>query len=192
MDNFQTLRNSQITIDSLLSTTRDPRKTKIVCTLGPSCWSHEKLCQMIKAGMNVARFNFSHGDHPMHEKVLMTLRQACETCGGANIATMLDTKGPEIRTGFLASPDKKVLLMEGSIVEITTDYSFLGSEKKFACSYKSLPTSVQVGSTILVADGTLTMRVVSEGSPRLSSRTRGQSDTDVHVRWNATKTRFPW
>lgn len=96
----------------------------------------------------------------MHEKVLFTLREACESCGGANVATMLDTKGPEIRTGFLAGAEKKVTLKEGSIVEITTDYSFLGNESKFACSYKSLPTSVQVGSTILVADGTLTMRVI--------------------------------
>ena len=75
MSEYQTLRNSQITIDSLLSEERAPRKTKIVCTMGPSCWSHERLCQMIKAGMNVARLNFSHGDHAVHESTLQAVRQ---------------------------------------------------------------------------------------------------------------------
>jgi len=79
---------------------------------------------------------------------------------GKNIAIMLDTKGPEIRTGFLANPEKKVYLQDGSMVEITTDYTFQGNATKFACSYKTLPQSVKLGSTILVADGTLTMRVV--------------------------------
>ena len=159
MADHQTLRNSQITIESMLSDNRESRKTKIVCTMGPSCWSHERLCQMIKAGMNVARLNFSHGDHAVHESTLLAVRQAAGTMG-KNIAIMLDTKGPEIRTGFLSAPEKKVTLQEGSLVEITTDYSFLGDATKFACSYKALPDSVKLGSTILVADGTLTMRVV--------------------------------
>jgi len=159
MSEFQTLRNSNITLQSVLSEHTAARKTKIICTLGPSCWSHDKLIGLINAGMNVARFNFSHGDHEMHEKVLWAVRTAAEACGKL-VATMLDTKGPEIRTGFLASPEKKVELVEGNLVEVTTDYTFLGNAEKIACSYKALPQSVKVGSTILVADGTLTMRVV--------------------------------
>ena len=127
--------------------------------MGPACWTTEKLAQMIRDGMNVARFNFSHGDHEMHEKVLVAL-QAAVKLTNSPCATMLDTKGPEIRTGFLAGPEKRVKLEEGSLVEITTDYSFLGTSQKFACSYKALPQSVRVGSTILCADGALTMRVV--------------------------------
>ncbi len=72
---------------------------------------------------------------------------------------MLDTKGPEIRTGMLESPEKMVTLKEGQEIEITTDYSILGNESRFACSYENLPKHVQVGYKILVADGTLTMRV---------------------------------
>jgi pyruvate kinase len=159
MSELTTLRNSNITLESVLSNHTALRKTKIICTLGPSSWSKERLVDLIRAGMNVARFNFSHGDHELHEKVLFNLRAATEQTN-ALVATMLDTKGPEIRTGFLSGTEKKVKLEEGSLVEITTDYSFLGNSTKFACSYKSLPKSVNVGNTILCADGSLMMRVV--------------------------------
>ena len=155
------LRNSGITLDTVLSPARSPRKTKIICTIGPSCWSKEQLMKMIEAGMNVARLNFSHGDHATHARTLMNLRTAARDLGRdeRSIAVMLDTKGPEIRTGFLED-GKAVTLEAKSLVEITTDYSFKGNSKKIACSYASLPTSVEVGSTILVADGSLVMKVV--------------------------------
>ncbi|RAW43268.1 hypothetical protein PC110_g631 [Phytophthora cactorum] len=82
------------------------RKTKIFCTLGPACWSEEGLLELIDAGMNVARFNFSHGDHASHLSCLTRLRGALAKRPNKNVAIMLDTKGPEIRTGFLANKGK--------------------------------------------------------------------------------------
>lgn len=77
------------------------RKTKIICTLGPACWSVEMLGKMIDSGMNIARLNFSHGDHESHGGCLSRLKEALATRKDKNVAVMLDTKGPEIRTGKL-------------------------------------------------------------------------------------------
>ncbi|KAG3120835.1 Pyruvate kinase [Phytophthora idaei] len=134
------------------------RKTKIFCTLGPACWSEEGLLELIDAGMNVARFNFSHGDHASHLSCLTRLRGALTKRPNKNVAIMLDTKGPEIRTGFLANKDK-VTIQKDSLIELTTDYEFLGDETKIACSYPQLPQSVKVGGSVLVADGSLVLTV---------------------------------
>lgn len=77
------------------------RKTKIICTLGPSCWDIENLIKMLDAGMNVARLNFSHGDHKTHGKSVENLREALKQRPDKTCGIMLDTKGPEIRTGML-------------------------------------------------------------------------------------------
>jgi pyruvate kinase len=135
------------------------RKTKIFCTLGPACWSQEMLGKLIDAGMNVARFNFSHGDHATHAETLSRLRGALASRPHKNVAIMLDTKGPEIRTGFLANKDK-ITIQKDALIELTTDYEFLGDETKIACSYPELPQSVKVGGPILVADGSLVLTVV--------------------------------
>ncbi|KAG2961300.1 Pyruvate kinase, partial [Phytophthora cactorum] len=134
------------------------RKTKIFCTLGPACWSEEGLLELIDAGMNVARFNFSHGDHASHLSCLTRLRGALAKRPNKNVAIMLDTKGPEIRTGFLANKGK-VTIQKDSLIELTTDYEFLGDETKIACSYPQLPQSVKVGGSVLVADGSLVLTV---------------------------------
>src|SRR5437588_13041717 len=73
------------------------RKTKIVCTIGPASESYEKLTQLINAGMNVARLNFSHGDHQEHGQRIINIREAAKATG-KTVAILLDTKGPEIRT----------------------------------------------------------------------------------------------
>jgi pyruvate kinase len=114
---------------------------------------------LIDEGMNVARLNFSHGDHQGHGETLTRLRSAIAARPNKHVAIMLDTKGPEIRTGFLSTADKKVTIKKDSIIELTTDYDFKGDEKKLAVSYKDLPTSVKVGSPILVADGSLVLTV---------------------------------
>ena len=134
------------------------RRTKIVCTLGPACKSVEKLCEMIYAGMNIARFNFSHGDHKSHGEFVTLLDEALKQRPGHTVAKMLDTKGPEIRTGMLKD-HKPIELKINQELEITTDYTFEGDNTKIACSYKALPTSVKVDSTIFIADGSLTCRV---------------------------------
>jgi len=102
------------------------RRTKIICTLGPACWSEEMLGQMIDAGMNIARLNFSHGDHESHGGCVTRLRKAMESRPDKNVAVMLDTKGPEIRTGLLVD-GKAIELIKDSIIKVTTDYTFLGT-----------------------------------------------------------------
>ncbi|KAG5189805.1 pyruvate kinase [Tribonema minus] len=153
------LRGSGITLDTIFHETNViTRKTKIICTLGPACWSVEKLGCLIDAGMNVARLNFSHGDHEGHAATLLRLRQALSTRRGKHVGVMLDTKGPEIRTGFLEGGGP-IFLERGQDLEIVTDYSFKGNKNCIACSYASLPASVQVGGSILVADGSLVLKV---------------------------------
>ena len=106
------------------------------------------------------RFNFSHGDHAAHGACLERLREAVALRPGCNVAVMLDTKGPEIRTGVLdPSCGGKLKLVKGEIIEVGTDYSKPCTPLYLACSYKSLPTSVKVGSKMLVADGSLSLEV---------------------------------
>nr|AIT69980.1 pyruvate kinase [Undaria pinnatifida] len=153
------LRGSNISQDRIFTECDESRrKCKIICTIGPACWSVETLGALVDAGMNVARLNFSHGDHEGHAATLQRLRQALSTRRGRHVAVMLDTKGPEIRTGFLVDK-KSATLTRGQELELTTDYEFLGDNTKIACSYKSLPTSVSKGSRILVADGSLVLTV---------------------------------
>jgi len=144
-------------IESELPTSN--RHTKIVCTLGPACWEVRQIERLIDAGMSVARFNFSHGDHAGHKACLDRLRRAAAN-RGAHVAVMLDTKGPEIRSGFFADGAKKITLVKGETITLTTDYAFKGSAKKLACSYPSLATSVTPGQSILVADGSLVLTVL--------------------------------
>lgn len=135
------------------------RRTKIVCTMGPSCWDVEKLVEMIDAGMNVARLNFSHGDHAAHGRTLANLREALKRRPGAKVGILLDTKGPEIRTGLLKNHEN-ITLEAGQQLKVVTDYDFVGDSTTIACSYKQLPSSVKVGGNILLADGTLTLEVL--------------------------------
>ena len=152
------LRGSGITLDKIVQRSTLERKTGIVCTMGPSCWDPEKLVQLIDEGMTVARLNFSHGDHKGHAQTIKNLQMALKQRPRAHVAVMLDTKGPEIRTGFFKEGGK-ISLKAGQDLEIVTDYSFLGDENKIACSYPKLPESCSVGQTILAADGTLVMEV---------------------------------
>jgi len=119
------------------------------------------LVKMITAGMNVARLNFSHGNHESHGKSVENLRAAIAQ-SGKNCALLLDTKGPEIRSGMLKD-GKPVQLEAGQTLKITTDYEVLGDNSCIACSYKSLPKTVHVGSTIFFADGSLTAEVTEIG-----------------------------
>jgi pyruvate kinase len=136
------------------------KKTKIFCTMGPACWDVPTLVDLIDAGMNTARFNFSHGDHEAHGACLKRVREAASTRPEKNLAILLDTKGPEIRTGFFKpSCNGKIHLKAGKTIEVCVDYSYKGDENKIACTYAKLPTSVTPGSTILIADGSLVLTV---------------------------------
>ncbi|HEY5657254.1 MAG TPA: pyruvate kinase, partial [Myxococcota bacterium] len=151
---------------------RTIRKTKLIATIGPACDSLETLKAMMRAGMNVARLNFSHGTHEEHRKRLELVRQASQELG-ANIAVMLDTKGVEIRTGRL----------EGGIAQLKTDADFtlytdgrLGNAGGVSVSYADLPDEVVVGSSILLDDGVIELEVlgVSGGSIRCRIRRGGR------------------
>jgi pyruvate kinase len=133
-------------------------KTKIVCTLGPASRSVEMVEKLLRAGMCVARFNFSHGSHEYHQETLDNLRAAMERTG-ILCAVMLDTKGPEIRTGFLKD-GKPIQLKKGQEITISTDYSIQGDDKTISMSYKKLAIDLKPGSVILCADGTITLTVL--------------------------------
>ncbi|KAL3939311.1 MAG: hypothetical protein SGARI_001419 [Bacillariaceae sp.] len=155
------LRGANISLEKILAPTDvTHRQTKIICTLGPACWDIETLCKLIDAGMSVARFNFSHGDHEGHKACLDRLRQAAAITK-KNVAVLLDTKGPEIRSGFFAGGAKKIELVKNTELVLTSDYSFKGDATKLACSYDKLAKSVKPGQSILVADGSLVLTVKS-------------------------------
>jgi pyruvate kinase len=145
------------------------KKTQIVCTIGPSCWSVERLVEMIDEGMSVARLNFSHGDHEVHGNTVAKIREACKLRPGSHVAIMLDTKGPEIRTGTLVD-GKAIELVGGSDLILTTDYTFAGNPGKIACSYPLLPKSVKVGGKILMADGSIVLEVSEIGDDWVKTR----------------------
>lgn len=113
---------------------------------------------MIDAGMNVARLNFSHGDHKTHGQSVDNLKEALKQRPDKQVAIMLDTKGPEIRTGMLRD-NKPIELVAEQTLKIVTDYAIEGDTKQIACSYKALPQTVHVGSIIYIADGSLTCEV---------------------------------
>ncbi len=130
------------------------RKTKIVCTIGPVTESEPLLRDMINIGMNVARLNFSHGTHAEH-KVKIDLIKKLRTELNQPIALLLDTKGPEVRTGDFKEP---AMLVEGETVRIRHD-DILGDEREFSVSYKNLHEDLGIGSRILIDDGLVALSV---------------------------------
>jgi pyruvate kinase len=115
------------------------------------------LKKLMLAGMNVARLNFSHGNHEDHQRRIESIRQAAEECG-KNVAIMLDTKGPEIRLGYFK--EEPVRLGEGDQVTLTTK-PVKGDRQLIPITHPGLPGDVRRGDTILVADGLIAMRVLS-------------------------------
>ena len=134
-------------------------KTRIICTLGPVSREVAVLEEMLKKGMNIARFNFSHGDHEYHKGTLDNLRIASKNLG-IRCGVLLDTKGPEIRTGML-DHGEPVFLEKDSEITLTTDYDIKGNKNLIAVSYASLAKDVAAGSKILCADGSITFTVLS-------------------------------
>lgn len=131
------------------------KKTKIICTLGPATEDDEILGKMIDAGMNVARFNFSHGTHESHKKTLERLIRVREK-KGVHIAALLDTKGPEIRTKTFAEP---VTLTEGDKFMLTAR-EIEGDVNGCSVTYKDLPKDIKVGTKILLDDGLIELKAV--------------------------------
>lgn len=146
------------------------RKTKIVCSMGPTTESIDTICALLKAGMNVARFNFSHSDHAYHKTNMENVRRASELTG-IRCALLLDTKGPEIRTG-LVPDDGKITIHEGDTFLVTNDdcpvtaagFNEKDGEKipgKLSLSWKKLPEEIKKDCKILIADGLVELLVLA-------------------------------
>lgn len=131
------------------------RKTKIICTMGPATDNIEVLRAMARAGMNVARFNFSHGSHEEHKQRIDRVK-AVRKEYNLPIALLLDTKGPEIRTGDMQ--DGKIFLKKGEQIRLTPR-ACLGTPSKISITYPDLYQDVQAGTSILIDDGLIELRV---------------------------------
>jgi len=137
------------------------RKTKIVCTIGPATESEEMLEKMMLGGMNVARLNFSHGTHEGHKEKLDRIKEIRKKLG-LPVAILLDTKGPEIRTGKLEKG--KAELVTGSEIVLTTE-EIVGNEKRLSVTYANLPRNLKKGNTLMLDDGLIELMVKDiEGS----------------------------
>ena len=140
------------------------KKTKVVCTMGPNTNDKELLKKLIENGMDVARFNFSHGDHEEQKSrmdLLKELRQELNT----NTAILLDTKGPEIRTGVLKG-GKRIMLKAGEQFTLTTE-EIEGDESKVSITYEGLVQDVDAGRVILIDDGLIELKVVGKSEKEI-------------------------
>ncbi|MES3005149.1 MAG: pyruvate kinase [Patescibacteria group bacterium] len=133
------------------------KKTKIVATIGPKTENQESLEKLLKAGMNVMRLNFSHGDFAEHQKRINNLKKAVKSTG-INCAVLQDLGGPKIRLGEFNT--EQVELVAGEKITITTE-SMIGDSKKVSINYKRFPKEVKVGDRIMVDDGKKKFEVVS-------------------------------
>ena len=140
--------------------TAPQRRTKIVATIGPACEAQDKLVAMIRAGMNVARLNLSHGTHDEHSKRIRQLREAAEQAG-TQIAIMIDTRGIEIRTGTLK--DGPVELEPGNIFTLYTK-EHDGDGDGVSVTYRKLAEEVTPGTPVLIDDGAIELEVRKTGN----------------------------
>lgn len=141
------------------------KKTKVVCTMGPNTNDRELMRKLIQNGMDVARFNFSHGDHEEQKGRMDMLKELREE-EHATTAILLDTKGPEIRTGILKD-GKKIKLKTGNAFTLTTE-DIVGDENKVSITYKGLAEDVSEGKIILIDDGLIGLKVI------------GKTDKEIH------------
>ncbi|MGH0035989.1 MAG: pyruvate kinase [Myxococcota bacterium] len=142
------------------------RKTKLIATIGPACDAPDKLKAMMEAGMNVARLNFSHGTAEDHRARLEQVRNVAHQIG-ANVATMVDTRGIEIRTGRLSGG--AAVLVPGAEFSLLTD-SILGDPTGVSVSYDRLPEALRRGSRVLLDDGKIELSVIEVKSDRVRCR----------------------
>ncbi|CAJ1005298.1 putative Pyruvate kinase, barrel domain containing protein [Leishmania naiffi] len=155
---------------SILEPLANYRAPRIVCTIGPSTQSVGALKGLIRSGMSVARMNFSHGSHEYHQTTINNVRQAAAGLG-VNIATALDTKGPEIRTGLFVGG--VAVMGKGTTCYVTAGAGFSdkGAKEKFHIDHASLPKVVSPGGYIYIDGGILILRVLSHGDEQTLKRT---------------------
>lgn len=132
------------------------RKTKVICTIGPACEDINVLREMCKAGMNVARLNFSHGTHEEHQNKINLIKEVREKLN-IPLAIMLDTKGPEYR--IKTFENGKITLRDGDIFTFTTE-DIVGNQERVSVSYEQLMENLEIGDTILVNNGLVIFKVI--------------------------------
>ncbi len=148
------------------------RKTKIVCTIGPASEGKEIFKELVKNGLNVARLNFSHGDHQEHLARIEMIKEVREELG-MPVAILLDTKGPEIRTGKFLEPVYS--LVEGQEFLLTTE-EIVGDQTKCQISYKGLPNDVKIGGKILIDDGLIELEVLEKTETTILTKVLNAGD----------------
>lgn len=155
MNYLMNYRYNSISVVTNIMEAHKMRKTKIVCTIGPASESPEMLEKLMNAGMNVARLNFSHGSHEEHQARIKTIRSVAQRLN-KTVAILLDTKGPEIRTHNMEND--KIQLVKGSTITVSME-QVLGTSAEFSVTYPELINDIHIGSTILLDDGLIELRV---------------------------------
>ncbi|MEI8012585.1 MAG: pyruvate kinase [Candidatus Omnitrophota bacterium] len=166
------------------------RKTKIICTMGPATQDLETISKLLQAGMNIARFNFSHGNHAQHRERMDLVKEAGRRTS-IPVALLLDTKGPEIRTG--SNKDGGLItLVKGKKVILTTD-TVEGTDQIFSISYKKLPYEVSPGKQIFIADGLANLEVEKVEGNRIHCLIRNDAQIGSYKNVNVVgvKTSLP-
>jgi pyruvate kinase len=152
-------RNLKLQVNLKNEKNQKYRLTHIVCTIGPKTKEIDMLNKLFDAGMNIVRLNFSHGTYEYHGEVIDNVRKVLKTRGpDARCAIMLDTKGPEIRTGKLK--EKQIKLIAGKEIEVGVDTKELGDDKKICIDYQNLLVSSKIGNKILIADGQISLTII--------------------------------
>ncbi len=146
------------------------RRTKIVCTLGPATATEERIRELVDSGMDVARLNFSHGEHADHAENYKKVRQACEDAGRA-VGILADLQGPKIRLGRFA--EERTIWATGEVVRITVD-DIVGDHDRVSTTYKQLAADAKSGDRLLVDDGKVGLEVIRvEGNDVVCEVTEG-------------------
>jgi pyruvate kinase len=144
-----------------------PRKTKIICTIGPATESVDSLVQLINRGMNVARLNFSHGTHDYHSLLIANIREASAKAG-RQVAILQDLQGPKIRIENIENGS--VFINDGDELIITSDFMEFGTREIVSTSYKNLPSDLKIGNTLLLDDGYIILKVEAITGNKIKTR----------------------
>ncbi|MFD5270968.1 pyruvate kinase [Streptomyces sp. NPDC058335] len=143
------------------------RRAKIVCTLGPATDSYDRIASLVEAGMDVARFNLSHGGHAEHEERYHHVRKASDE-SGRSVGALADLQGPKIRLGHFA--EGPVLLERGDVFTVTVEEGVAGDRRICGTTYAGLAEDVSAGERILVDDGKVCLEVTEVDGPRVRTR----------------------
>lgn len=142
------------------------KKTKIICSIGPASVNPDTMEQMVLAGMNVARINFSHATEEEKQSVVASVKEVRKRTG-ANIAILYDTKGPDFRTGL--APEEGIELEDGAIIRVVKE-DIVGDTSRITVNYKEAIDKIMVGNTILLEDGLMKLEVISKESDGVTCR----------------------